>query len=163
MIERMRREFDGSFALPARRRENIERESLLAITVAGNPFALRVGEISWLAKGRQVVPVPSRSPSLKGIVGIRGALVSVHGLAVLLGYDGGGDEPWLVLAGREEPVAFAFDRFEAFVRVPLKDVHAFADGEARPRHLREIAQLAPARPIVNLSSLSANLPRSQPR
>jgi chemotaxis signal transduction protein len=128
---RMREEFDGSFALPARDGAT-ESADLLAIGVHGDGFALRVLDIAGIAAGKKILPLPGAPAALLGLSGIRGALVPVWDLATLLGYGVGGvtrREPrWLVLGPGEAPWALAFEEFEGYFRVPRSDLLRVAEG-----------------------------------
>jgi hypothetical protein len=95
------RAFDATFAAPADT-EVEEAESLLGIRVAGDPYAIPVGDIVGLAASGRIVPVPSRAPALLGLAGVRGRALPVYSLATLLGYPHAGEPvPWLVLCGDE--------------------------------------------------------------
>lgn len=127
-VEMLREAFDRSFAQPPVL-EAARTEDLLAIRVAGNPYALRVAEIAGLFADKAVVPVPSAVPELLGVSGLRGAIVPVYDLAVLLGYPAQAAPRWLVLARSREPVALAFDAMEAQLAVSPQDV-IFEVGDA---------------------------------
>src|ERR1039458_7695948 len=81
----LRQAFDQSFALPPPPASQ-EVEDLLAIRVAGNPYAIRLRDIAGIVAGRKVVPVPAVRLDLLGLAGIRGGVVPVFGLASILGY-----------------------------------------------------------------------------
>src|ERR1700694_1468677 len=86
-IAEMRRLFDESFSLASPEQQRAP-EPMLAITLEGERFALRVHEIGGLALSKEkVVPVPTRVPELLGLTGIRGVVVPVFSLARLLGFD----------------------------------------------------------------------------
>ncbi len=116
-VTELRGQFDQSFAAPPR--TDLEQlETLIAIRVAGDPYALRIGEINSLASDRKIVPLPSATPELLGAAGVRGAVVPVFSLAALLGYGLGlGSARWLALCGTDEPLALAFSDFEGCVQV----------------------------------------------
>ena len=84
-VAELRRLFDESFAAPPQRHD-AALEQMLAITLQGERYAIRVSEISGLAlpKGK-VLPVPSSVPELLGLTGVRGTVVPVFSLALLLG------------------------------------------------------------------------------
>jgi purine-binding chemotaxis protein CheW len=149
-VEALREAFDRSFAqLPAL--EAVRTEDLLAIRVAGNPYALRVTEIAGLFADKVVVPVPSAVPELLGVSGLRGAIVPVYDLAALLGYSVHAATRWLVLARSREPVALAFDTFEAQLALSPQDVVSAAGD--RP-HMRGAVRAAGSlRPIAHLPSV----------
>jgi len=113
-VAEMRRLFDESFGL-ALPEQVAAPEPMLAITLEGERFALRVGEIQGIAMSQEkIVPVPSRVPELLGLTGIRGVVVPVFSLARLLGFDSErGQALWLVFCGdRQSPIALAFERME---------------------------------------------------
>ena len=128
----LRRAFDATFAAqpPGMRAQT---EDFLAIRVAGDPFAMRVSSVLRLAAAPKIVPVPSRRPAVLGVAAMRGALVSVHSLAVLLGYarDAGADR-WIALANEGEMVGLVFHELDGFLRVPKGAVGAIGgDGVTR--------------------------------
>jgi chemotaxis signal transduction protein len=123
----LRRDFDGAFALPLRESEP-DVVDLLAIRVAGRPFALCVADVGGVAAGRRVTPVPSRQPALAGLVGMRGKLVAVFDLGTLLGLSASGDATrWLALAAGGAPLALAFDELEGHLRLPRAELHTNAN------------------------------------
>ncbi len=122
-VTEIRRAFDLSFAL-APQAKNEETEDLIALRIRGDAYGLRVREIAAVAKAGRVVPLPSKTPELLGIAGIRGMVVPVYSLAVLLGYEPSREAPrWLALAGAGEPMALALGDFEGYLRLPRKDFH----------------------------------------
>jgi chemotaxis signal transduction protein len=144
--------FDEAFARPSVVRAD-DTEDILLVRVGGDPYALRSGEMSGLATGKKIAPVPSRRSELMGLAGIRGSLVPVYSLAALLGYGAhSSSSPWLALSRGAEPVGLAFQEFEGFVRVPRSDVHSAEDTHAR-RHVRAVARFGDlTRPIIDVSS-----------
>ena len=134
-------------------------EDLLAIRIAGDPYALRVREITGLVVSRKLVPLPSRRPELLGVVGNRGSLVVVYGLAAILGY--GADSKatrWLALAGGAEPIGLAFGDFEGFVRVRSADLHAAsATLGVRPHAMEVVLVDNLLRPVVDIASTLTTL------
>jgi len=88
-VAEMRRQFDESFARP-RPHHLPAGESMLAIVVRGEPFAVRLAETAGLAalEGK-ILPVPSEAKELLGLIGHRGTVVPVFSLAALLGYSSG--------------------------------------------------------------------------
>lgn len=119
----LRSAFDRTFSEPPALAAAIT-EDLLAVSISGDAYALRVSELSGLVSNRKVVAVPTRALHLLGVAGVRGALVPVYGLAGLLGYDAArSPAPWLALCGRQDPVALAFEQLEGFLRVPRADLY----------------------------------------
>ncbi len=114
VLEEMRQSFDAAFAAPPASAPT-GLVDLLAITVAGHAYALRLNELSGVLCDRVVTPLPTSLRSLVGISASRGTLLPVHSLAYLLGHESAGGERWLaVLAGR---VALSFDRFDGHLRL----------------------------------------------
>jgi chemotaxis signal transduction protein len=152
-VERLRRAFDDAFAAPAALPAR-DAERLLAIRVAGEPFAIRVLETVGLLAARKIVPMPTRRPEVLGLTAIRGALLPVFSLAGLLGLGAVPDDArWFVLAGRRQPVALAFGRIDAQVEVPRAELHGAADaGPSGP--VRELATVdGHPRPLVDIPTL----------
>jgi chemotaxis signal transduction protein len=155
-LEELQRAFDLGFSEPARERE-AEPEDLLAIEVAGHPYALRIRELLGLFVERRITPLPAAPAELLGLAAMRGELVAVYDLASLLGYARGDDARFLVLA-RGQSVAFAFSKLEGHARVATADI---AIGEqAREPWLRDVVREAgQTRPIIELSGISAAIER----
>jgi purine-binding chemotaxis protein CheW len=153
----MRRAFDRAFAAPPPPAAE-ELESLLAIRVLGDPYAIRIREISGVAINRKIVALPGPVPELLGVAGFRGGLLPVYSLAALLGYRQEVDAiRWLALCGSEEPVGLAFGILETYLRIPLAQVSA---GEARREHVKDVARTEGlARPVVSIPSLLASVQR----
>lgn len=138
----LRRQFDLAFASPPADVAR-ELEEVLAIRVAGEPYALRVLEIGALIADRPIVAIPSSAPHLLGIAGIRGGLVPVFGLASILGHERGADAPrWMVTYGRAEPIALAFSELEGHLALPRSQVHGAEHPRADRPYLREVAHTA---------------------
>jgi chemotaxis signal transduction protein len=151
----LRREFDEAFALPARTQAQ-ELEDLLAIRVGPDGYAIRSRELSGIAAIRKISPLPSRMPELLGLVGVRGVLVPVFGLAGLLGYDPG-PEPvrWLALVGREEPIALAFHALEGYRTVAKSAFSAESGAGDSPVETVTLEQRV--RSVIRVPSLVATL------
>lgn len=135
----LRQEFDLSFALPPPQ-ALAEVEDLLAIRVEGDPYAIRLSDISGLVSGRKVVAVPGVMLDLLGLAGIRGAVVPVFGLASILGYTAANGPPrWMILCGAEPPIAMAFSDFEGFLRIPKSNLHSDENPRAARQFVNQIA------------------------
>ena len=138
----LRQAFDLSFALPPPQGSQ-EVEDLLAIRVAGDPYAFFLRDIAGMVTGRRVVPVPAVTPDLLGLTGIRGGIVPVFGLASILGYGPAPGAPrWMILCGAEEPIALAFSDFEGYLRLPTSALHADENFRATRQHVKYVNQVA---------------------
>lgn len=155
-LAELRRAFDRSFALPPPQAAQ-EVEDLLAIRVAGDPYAVRLREISGMMAGRKVVSVPAGAPGLLGLAGIRGGVVPVFGLASILGYGQASGEPrWMILCGVEDPIALAFPDFEGFLRLPKSSLHSDETLQATRHHVNEVAKTdAGNRAVIGVSLVVA--------
>jgi hypothetical protein len=142
----LRRAFDESFAAAPIERELTE--DFLAIRVAGEPFAFRMTDIARVAEAPKIVGVPSVRASVLGVAAIRGALVSVHSLAALLGYaNASSRHAWIALLQGVEATSVAFDALDGFVRAPRGKLDVLRSGEV-------------SRPIVDIGKVIASI-RSQ--
>jgi chemotaxis signal transduction protein len=146
----LRRAFDRSFA-EAPRQDTTIAQDVLAITVSGHRFAIRLSEIAGLFGDKKIAPVPARSPTLLGLAGFRGAAVPVHDLRRLFGLPGTGGLPrWLVIAAAA-PIALAFDGFDGQLRLSRDAVAAHEGGVARA-YVHEIVRArGHARAIVDIA------------
>lgn len=123
----LRREFDQAFAVPTRH-ETRDLVKLLAVRAGGEPYALRLTELSGLVRDRRVMPVPSSAPEMRGVAGLRGALVPVYDLGALLGHGVGEHPPiWLALVGKGREIALAFEKLEGHIEIARSDLSP-ADG-----------------------------------
>lgn len=158
----LREEFDGSFALPLAT-STPDSHDLLAIRIAGRPYALRAQDLGGIALGRRVTPLPSPDPALAGLVGVRGTVVAVFDLGVLLGLRGSAAAGrWVALAGRDARLAFAFDELEGHERIAAAALRAV--GEDRPDFVTHLLERADGlRPIASVASLVEFLSQSADR
>jgi chemotaxis signal transduction protein len=142
--------FDESFAMSARGRDR--RESAILVRVGSHVFCIRSRHICGLAKGRRIVPLPSRIPELLGLIALRGSLVPVYDLAALLAVTPGASHPWVALVPGETPLGLAFDEFEGQL-----EAEWLADGQtASPReHFRPLARMGSAvRAVLDIPGLA---------
>ena len=154
----LRHAFDLSFALPPPQASQ-EVEDLLTIRVAGDPYAIRLRDIAGMVAGRRVVPVPAVTLDLLGLAGIRGGVVSVFGLASILGYGQGPGSPrWMVLCGAEEPIALAFSDFEGYLRLPKSSLHADENLRTTRKYVNQVASTeAGARAVISIPLVVATI------
>lgn len=140
-VAELRRVFDEARAAPFASGSEEQTESLLAIRLSGEAYAIKVREITGLANRKRIVPVPSPIPELLGLAGVRGVLVPVYSLQGLLGLAALSDEPdWLALCGREEPFALAFSGFEGYLRIPKSQLHPVERKDAMRMHIRQVVR-----------------------
>jgi len=162
-----RLEFDAAFAAPpaVAAEENVR---LLAFRAGDDVFALRLSELAGLHQGRRIVTVPSRTPGVLGMVGLRGRLVPVFSLPRLLGYAEGGEPRWLAAcAGGREPIALSFEHLDGYREVPrsaLLMTERTAPGSTVPRaHTAELARLGGVLvPVVSIASILETLAKKEP-
>jgi purine-binding chemotaxis protein CheW len=149
----LREAFDRAFADPPPA-PGAGSEAMLAVRVGGQPYAIRLAEIGGLATDRPIVPVPSAIPELRGVAGIKGALVPVYSLAACLGCEQA--EPrWLVLCRGEEPLAFALGELEGTLQVASADLVAPEAGAGASRHVSQVLRsTAGFRGVLDLRSLA---------
>ena len=149
----LREAFDRSFAVAVQPASEAF-EDLLAIRVAGEPYAIRSAQIAGLSADRKVVGLPSPVPELLGIVGFRGSLSPVYDLAALLGYPPGGAGRWILLAGKIEPVGLAFGELVGHVRTSGREVVGQDEAQAPRRHAQGLIRVGDAfHPVINLASV----------
>lgn len=150
--EALRRTFDAAFASP-RPTERDALVPLLALRVGGEPMAVRVLELGGLVPARRIVTVPSRRPELLGISGLRGAVLSIYGLARLLGRADDGEPRWIAVARGGERIGLAVATLEGHLLVRPQELRRVDGDEARP-HVREILRGDPqSRAVLSVPSL----------
>ncbi|AEV86025.1 chemotaxis protein CheW [Actinoplanes sp. SE50] len=149
-VERLRAEFDHSFAVPLRTLDD-ESVELLAVGVGGRAYALRLSQTSGLYPNRPVTPLPTTVPALRGLAGFAGVVVPVYDLAALLGHPIAEQPRWLVLAAGSPPLALAFHQLDHHVRVPSADVVDGSGAASSRGCLRGMVRLPDGdRPIVDV-------------
>lgn len=154
----LRAAFDRSFAAPPQS-GLVETEDLLAIRVGGDPYAVRLRDISGLIARRTLVAVPGGAAGLVGIAGIRGDIVPVFSLSVLLGYGEDAEPPpWTVLCGTEQPTGLGFAEFEGYLRLARSAVHADENLHAARKYVKELATTeAEARPVIAIPQILTDI------
>lgn len=151
----LRRSFDQTFALLPRT-ELKTMEGFIGVRVAGDPYALGVRELGHLSAHQRIVPLPSESPELLGLAGIRGTIVPVYSLARMLGYDASErSHRWLVTCGTRSEMALAFETFEGYLRVPASGISHVDGKESSKTHVHELVRDgALLRAVVDIASLT---------
>jgi chemotaxis signal transduction protein len=116
----LRRDFDQSFAEPLRSGKE-ELEALLTLRVGGDPYAVKIADITGLIADRRIVLLPAAAPEFLGIVGLRGSVVPVWSLGALLGYASSSEMPrWLLLVGGDgnrQALGLAFEQYDGHLSV----------------------------------------------
>lgn len=137
----LRDEFDRSFSL-AMAALAPQQDTLLAVRLAGAPYALRMEEIAGLFVDRLFVPMPSPLPELLGLTAFRGEAMPVYDLGGLLGLRSVLPLRWLVLTRVQPRVALAFECFETRIAYPAggKADEVALEGEA-PRPVVALGRL----------------------
>jgi purine-binding chemotaxis protein CheW len=152
-VTSLRRAFDATFAMPARRRD--PDAGFLAMRVGRDACAMRLHDVRALVADKRIAPLPTPVPELLGLTGIRGDIVPVYSLAALLGDDGGraGVPRWLVLVGDQEPIGLAFEEFEGYLSVAKGEVHRATPNRAA-RWVSEVVREGGAtRAVVEVTRL----------
>lgn len=154
----LRADFDQAFA-KAPREAGPDPTGMLAIRIAGEPYALRLEQVGGLHADRRIMPLPSSVPALRGVAGFRGQIVPVYDLALLLGHARSAAPRWLVLVRCEQALALAFDQFEAHFTAAPDQVMSGAQLPERD-HLCDTVQGSDVlRPVIDLPSLHDTLQR----
>lgn len=158
----LRQEFDATFA--AAPRTGVETpQSFLAIRLGGDPYAIRIADISGLHVERRIMALPTPVAQLLGLAGFRGQVAAVYDLASLCGYARAVSQRWMVLLRAQEPIALAFETFDMhFLALPHQLVHTQEAGTAANRvasaHLQgAVRQGDVVRPIIQLQSVLADI------
>ena len=157
----LRQAFDRTFALPPSL-ASPEVEDLLMISVAGDPYAIRLLDIAEILSQRRVVSVPSVTSDLLGLAGIRGGIVPVFGLSSILGYGPDSGSPrWMILCGSDEPIALAFSDFEGYLRLPTSALHADENFRATRERVKYVNQVASTpggpRAVISIALIMATI------
>ena len=116
-VERMRREFDATFAeaVDLRRDDTID---LLTLAVDERRVAVPVGDLAGVQLCPPLTALPGADSRLLGIAGVRGLLVLVYDLGALLGQGKTRPRRFLALRGPDGTTGVAFDALESYLRVP---------------------------------------------
>jgi chemotaxis signal transduction protein len=157
----LRQAFDLSFALSPSQ-VSLEFEDLLMIRVAGEPYAIRLLDITEILRDRSVVSVPAATPDLLGLAGVHGGIVPVFCLSSILGYGPDSGSPrWIILCGSEEPIALAFSNFEGYLRLPSSALHADDEFRAAHEHVNYVSQVAVTsdgvRAVISIALILASI------
>ncbi|VTR92559.1 chemotaxis protein : Putative chemotaxis signal transduction protein CheW OS=Actinoplanes friuliensis DSM 7358 GN=AFR_25675 PE=4 SV=1: CheW [Gemmata massiliana] len=154
-VEQMRRSFDQVFAAPDPPPAG-ERDDFVAVRVGGRPFALRVAELVRIEAGRKIVALPGGDPWLLGLAACQGKLIPVYSLELALGDRTTGENTWLGICGREDPLGLAFGALEGYFRVPRADVYGPGEAGSQQNDAHRSVSIGGAlRTVVHLPSVLA--------
>jgi hypothetical protein len=156
------REFDQSFSrLPPERTQG--REALIGIGLGGNPYALRLSEISSLVQGKSLLSLRGQAAAFLGLAGQHGGLWPVWDLAALCGYAPAREPRWLALAqGPTLPWAAAFERFDGYFLAKAADFSALSAEGSLPFCSEACALGGLQRPLIRLSLALEAIQRTMP-
>ncbi len=154
----LRAEFDRGFA-QAPRVAAAASLNMLAIRVAGEPYALHLDQIAGLYADRRIMALPTPLASLLGVTGFRGQIAPVYDLAALLGHVAGAAPRWLVLVRCAQPLALAFDQFESHFTVAPDQIMRAAAAPGRPHQCDTVQGCDALRPVIHLPSLHDDIQR----
>lgn len=160
---RLRHDFDAAFgeappaAVPA-------GQALLAVSIGGDPYALRVAEITGLVRDRRVAPLPQVSGGFMGLCGQRGVLLPVWDLAVMLGYAASRVQtPWLAMPVGEPAWALAFERFDGYLSLSLDGLRPYVGQGSAAAFARSAAlDQGRLRPVLDLLKLRESIRTGDP-
>ncbi|GAA0503734.1 hypothetical protein Ade02nite_35510 [Paractinoplanes deccanensis] len=155
--DRLRADFDRSFAEPVRSHDT-EHVELLVIRAGGRPYAISLSQTSGLHPDRPVTPLPGPQPALLGLAGFAGQVVPVYDLAALLGHPVGERPRWLVLAAGTPALGLAFHDLDGHVRVANADIVREADDSGATGSVRGMVELpGGVRPIIDVPATRATV------
>jgi hypothetical protein len=115
--EELRDAFDRGFAepYPPPRRDSL---ALIAISIAGNGYAIKLDQIVAVHVDIRIGAVPSKARGLIGLATIRNVIIPVHDLGVRLGHR---MVPvvgrWIIVGKGDAPRAWSFDHLDGQVRI----------------------------------------------
>jgi purine-binding chemotaxis protein CheW len=153
-VGELQQTFDRTFA-EAPRADAAPQDDLLAITIGGDPYAMRLSEVAGLYPDRRFTWLPGSVPALLGVVGLRGALLPVYDLRTLLGYPKAVTPRWLAVVA-DGQVVLGIEQFDNHLRVPRLAIAEAGTGSAagRPQPVREVVHTdGLVRPIIHLPSV----------
>lgn len=117
--ERLRKSFDEIFARPPEIPP--AQTDMLLVTVGETVRAVRLEQISRVARNPGTVRVPARAEAFVGVAGLRGTVLPVFSLAALLGLPAVNSDWLLIVQGnnQQDALAFACESVQGYVRVAV--------------------------------------------
>lgn len=150
----LRRDFDHMFAEPLHF-DTTPTHDFLSIRLGTEDYAVRLSQIAGLFADKKITATPSKTTSLLGITGFRGAIMPVYNLHVLLGSSLSETPRWIVIASATA-VALAFEAFNGHFRCSHTAILSYGsqDTHGPSEHVREFIRTdGVIRPIVDLPSI----------
>ena len=157
-LKSLRKAFDEAFSSPPVV-EDQDHEDILSVRIAGDPYGIRVCEMSGLVPRQPVTPVPSTVAALRGITAIRGAIIPVYSLGELLGYGEDHEQTrWVSLFGTHEPIGLTFALLEGYVRIHRSDLCIPGRSAVPRQHIYQVARIGDqVRPVLSLPSIAQTI------
>lgn len=150
----LREQFDRSFS-EARTASPVLHD-VLAVQVAGQPYAIRLSEIGGLFVDRPLAPLPASGAAVLGLAGFRGAIVPVFDLGILLGHPTSAAPRWIVIAAKA-PIGLAFDGFDGHLRVPHDAIAPRLSADPTGHVVDVVRDHGMLRPVIAINMLTAAL------
>jgi chemotaxis signal transduction protein len=161
LLERLRDDFDKSFAKAARS-ATVDEIEILGLGVGDGAYAVRLADVAAVHEIGAITRVPGRRPGFDGLTTAQGQLVAVYDLARLVAAPGASRaRRWLLVARADAEVGFAVDAVEGYRRVASERVVPAAGKDAAGSAVRSaIDEVSGPRLLVDLEALVAELRRS---
>lgn len=155
-LAELRGAFDAAFSRQAtvHVRKTI---SVLAVRAAGTSFAVRVGDLAGVQPTPRIVGAVVWPDEMLGIAGVRGRVVPVYSLGRMLGRAERDDARWLLVVGREEPIALAISDVEGLREAPADAFVPLADATEHVREIVTVRELS--LPVVDAASIAQRVLR----
>jgi chemotaxis signal transduction protein len=157
-LKNLRQAFDDAFSSPPIVKGQ-DHEDILSVRIAGDPYGIRVCEMSGLVHRQHVTPVPSTDALLRGITAIRGAIIPIYSLAQILGYGEDHEQTrWVSLFGAHEPIGLTFALLEGYVRIHRSDLCVSERTAVTRKHICQAARIGDqVYPVLSLPSIAQTI------
>jgi chemotaxis signal transduction protein len=158
-IAALRRDFDGSFALPART-PGADPLTLLVVRSGGLTQALRIVELVRVESCPELTPLPAQHAAFLGLAALQGRATAVYSLGRLLGRPHvEADARWLLVV--QGGLAVAVAAIQGCLRARASDLVREATEDSQPM----VALASGHCPVIELGLLVQPLltPAGRPR